>query len=407
MTINKGFSSTLNASRWIAALIVMIHHVRHIIFIDLKDVPNAGYVTKAFYFFSSLGHEAVIVFFVVSGLLVGALTLEKWRTFSKANIKDYFIHRFSRIYIVLIPALFIGFALDLTGAFYFNEAELYSNSEKYHTSSLNTVIIENLGINVLAGNLMMMQQIMVNVLGSNGPLWSLAYEWWYYCIWGFLIGSIYYKGLNRWIFIGLLGGLLIFLPSKILAWMLIWLLGIVVFYYGKSSLPRPHPIIGIILLLIVLGLSRLSVHYLDRYLFISSTYIDFIRDFLIGVAYSITLISCYKIKKPLWLDKMHAKIADFSYSLYLSHFPMMLLIVAIAQQTLGIEFLQKPYWKTNIYFVIIIILLYLYAYLFSLITEKHTYKCVIFLRSVFSKKFKYRSDLVLKESVGLENRNKK
>ena len=78
--VTKGLSSVLNASRWCAAFIVLIHHVRHIVLADLVNVENKSLPTKCFYFLTGLGHEAVMVFFVVSGLLVGALTLEKWRT---------------------------------------------------------------------------------------------------------------------------------------------------------------------------------------------------------------------------------------------------------------------------------------------------------------------------------------
>jgi len=79
---------------------------------------------------------------------------------------------------------------------------------------------------------------------------------------------------------------------------------------------------------------------------------------------------------------LHTKLASFSYSLYLVHFPMMLLIIAIVQEYVGIEFLQQPTTESYLYFTLIVIFLCLYGYLFALITEKHTFKLVTLLRRI-------------------------
>lgn len=381
--MNNGFSSILNFSRWFAALLVLIHHVRHLVFADLKDVQNISFFTKLFYFFSGLGHEAVIVFFVVSGLLVGALTLEKWRNGLVNEFSDYFIHRFSRIYIVLFPALLVGFLMDYYGLIFFDGSCLYSNSAQYHTISLDSVIKDNLGVVTFLGNLAMFQNIHVGVLGSNGPLWSLANEWWYYCLWALFIRLYFLKG-GRKIFSGLiLVVIFAFLSIKVLLWMLVWMLGVGVYYYGRSSLPRPHPILGFSIFLVAIIASRLSVHAVESFNGVSKLYLDFFRDFCLALAYSLALVSAYKLTKPIWLEKIHLNLASFSYSLYLVHFPAMLLIVAVVKEKLGIGFLLQPTYGTYFYYICIVIFLYGYGYLFSLFTEKHTYKLVGFLRAIF------------------------
>lgn len=379
--MSSGLSSVLNISRWFAALLVLIHHVRHILMADLKDVENKSLLTKIFYFGTGLGHEAVMIFFVVSGLLVGALTLEKWRLAVAKGMVDYFIHRFSRIYIVFIPALIVGFFMDYIGAHNFDGAQLYSNSEQYHTLSLNTIIKNNLGIDVFLQNLAMLQSIVVGVLGSNGPLWSLAYEWWYYCMWALIVGIIYYRGLARWVYSALLCLLVVTLPLKVLLLMSVWLLGVAVFYYGRSNLPKPHPLFGCLIFLVALIVFRL-LHNADSNGGVSPVYIDFFKDFGLGLAYSVALVSCFKLEKPVWLDWVHIKLASFSYSLYLVHFPMMLFIIAIVQEYLGVGFLLQPSVKSYTYFSLVVSVLYLYGFLFSLVTEKHTLKLVTFLRSV-------------------------
>jgi len=375
--MNKGFSSVLNASRWFAALLVLIGHARHIVLVDFKDVQNKDLLAKGFYFLTGLGHEAVVVFFVVSGLLVGALTLDKWQTRSAPGMADYFIHRFSRIYIVLIPALFGGLAMDYIGTNHFDAAQLYSTSGQYHVVS--GVIKDNIDALAVLGNLAMLEGILVNVLGSNGPLWSLAYEWWYYCLWALAVGTIFYRGLGRWISATALIVLMLAIPNEILIWMAVWLLGVSVFYYGRSNLPKPHPIAGVALFLAALIASPLSLRYsADPPMFIAFT-----RDFGLGLAYSIALVSCYRLEKPLWLNGLHAKLASFSYSLYMVHFPLLILIVAVVEDKFGIGFVQQPSTKSYLYFAVIVVALYLYGFLFSLATEKHTFKLVTLLRRVF------------------------
>ncbi len=47
----------------------MSGHLRAFVFKDYS--PGGGVVEKAFYLFTGLGHEAVIIFFAMSGFLVG------------------------------------------------------------------------------------------------------------------------------------------------------------------------------------------------------------------------------------------------------------------------------------------------------------------------------------------------
>ncbi len=381
--MNKGFSSILNASRWIAAFLVLITHERHILFVDLKDVFAQTFLIKGFYFWTSLGQEAVIVFFVISGLLVGALTLEKWKNGAPADITDYFIHRFSRIYIVFIPAILLGLVLDNIGIKYFDGVQLYSSSDKYPIDCMGGAIVkDNVGLHAVLGNMAMLQTITVNELGSNCPLWSLANEWWYYCIWGLLLVSFFYKGWRRWFSVMFIVGLLIFLPFRMMLWMSIWLLGVGVYYYSRSNLPKPHPIMGFSVFLVVLTIYRMS-HNQDYLNHPDSLLTSFSRDFLLGLAFSIALIGFWKLEKPIWLDSTHTKFASFSYSLYLVHFPLMVLLVAVSNQCFNINFLQQPSFSVLLYFVVMSLTLFLFAYLFSLFTEKHTFKLVTQLRKVF------------------------
>ena len=98
--IENGFSLYLDLVRFVAALSVFIAHS---IQYNLYD----GHVPLADY-----GHDAVIVFFVLSGLVISttaARPTETWKT--------YLIARASRIYSVAIPAIALCFAMgrDVAG----------------------------------------------------------------------------------------------------------------------------------------------------------------------------------------------------------------------------------------------------------------------------------------------------
>lgn len=383
--MNKGFSSVLNASRWIAAMLVMISHVRHIVLADYKDVQNPNLLIKAFYFFTGFGTEAVVVFFVVSGLLVGGLTLEKWRRIEGPQMADYFIHRVSRIFIVAIPAILFGVLVDFIGINNFDNAQIYSNSAQYNTVSMNSVIKNQIDLGTILGNIGMLQNIFVSVVGSNGPLWSLAFEWWFYCLWAFSLGAFFYSGAGRIFSVVLVIAMISALPFELLVSMLLWLLGIVVFFYGRSSLPKPHPLVGLTIFLVVISYARLS-HNQNNTLAQESFSVKFLRDFELGLAYSIALVSLYQLERPLWFEWMHVKLASFSYSLYIVHFPMMVLIVACLKDIIGVGFLQQPCTDAYLYFSTLVIVLYIYAFIFSLATEIHTYKLIRFFRRTFMPK---------------------
>ena len=63
----------LDAIRFIAAFMVLFSHSRNDFFLAYGDLPveDKGLGTFIFYTLGRLGHEAVIVFFVLSGFLVG------------------------------------------------------------------------------------------------------------------------------------------------------------------------------------------------------------------------------------------------------------------------------------------------------------------------------------------------
>jgi peptidoglycan/LPS O-acetylase OafA/YrhL len=168
----------LDVIRGLSAVAVCAGHLRAMMFVDYAELKAPSLLHKIFYAMTGLGHQAVMVFFVLSGFFVGGSVLRKGPNFEWI---DYAIARLSRLWIVLIPALIVTFVIDrfissiapdvLAGSYY----SIWSSGpfiSKDHSTTLLTFL----------GNVFFLQNILTPVFGTNTPLWSLANEFWYYVI---------------------------------------------------------------------------------------------------------------------------------------------------------------------------------------------------------------------------------
>lgn len=91
---------SLNGLRFIAALLVIIHHVEQIkSSYDLPNRWNSG-------FMQIIGEQGVSLFFVLSGFLITYLLLEEERQTGTIRLKDFYVRRILRIWPLYF---FIGF----------------------------------------------------------------------------------------------------------------------------------------------------------------------------------------------------------------------------------------------------------------------------------------------------------
>jgi peptidoglycan/LPS O-acetylase OafA/YrhL len=172
---------SLNAIRTVAAFLVLISHLRALFFVEIGASESQSIMVLTAYVFGSLGHPAVIVFFVLSGYWVGgaAIRLIGSGTFSWSG---YGIARLTRLWLVLIPVIALTQMLDRLGTIANPTSSIYSGSAAYHTVVPVAGPLPTLGIVETLGNLFFVQSIHTATLGTNSPLWSLAYEFWYYAL---------------------------------------------------------------------------------------------------------------------------------------------------------------------------------------------------------------------------------
>ena len=109
----------LDLLRGITAFLVLAGHLRASAFqsyatLQETGIPSSVPVEEAFYFMTGLGHQAVIVFFALSGFLVGGKALRDILA-GRFSWRCYLLRRLTRLWIVIIPALLLTLLLDDAG----------------------------------------------------------------------------------------------------------------------------------------------------------------------------------------------------------------------------------------------------------------------------------------------------
>jgi peptidoglycan/LPS O-acetylase OafA/YrhL len=316
------------------------------------------------YFVTGLGHEAVMVFFVLSGFLVGGSVLKasfkfSWRT--------YLVARMSRLYVVLIPALLVVFVCDSAGS-RLSGAQFWYDSVLPHFNS--APFSASISAKIFLGNLLFLQTILVPPFGSDGPLWSLANEFWYYLIFPLFFCATLpiFRTWVRYLQISSAILFLLALPSGISRGFLVWLFGVLIHF-----LPSPNSTTRLLCILCRTTSAALMVATLvfAKTGRISPAFIDT----AVGASFCIWLYAMVKIRNrgasgeepPKTTALLAGTFSNCSYSLYTVHFPLLLLF----RSAFGGE-MWVPTANREIIALAILTCVFAFALGFSRLTEAHT-----------------------------------
>lgn len=303
---SNGHLYWLDLIRFIAAFAVMACHFRGAFFVEYSALSESQQnpLVFAFYFITRLGFEAVLIFFVLSGLLVGGRAIKRISN-GTFQIKSYAVDRSVRILLPLISSLL----LFLPIALYFHLP---------------------LKISDWIGSLLSLQGIITD--GAFETLWSLSYEVWFY-IFTCGIGIIIMKKrscdsfkYNIGIWLSLIA-LLVF--TKLwTTYLFVWLIGAVALW----RLPKPNKSILILTAILSFGIIILlqigsSSHFMSDN--VASG--DIFRKCLIvlfGFCFAMFLQHAIQIAPSpgsiaLHINILGTKLAAFSYTLYLTHVPVL------------------------------------------------------------------------------------
>ncbi len=203
--MSRAFSLYLDAIRFLAALLVLFYH--------------ANWIYRPGILFTSLGHEAVVIFFVLSGFVIAYVADTREQDF-----RGFMVARGARIYSVAIPAIILTAVLDAAG-FHIDES-VYPEGYRAWDWPLIRVITSSFFLNEI--------WTLGIQLFTNVPYWSLNYEVWYYVLFGILFFA---EGRRRWpVFLILC----LILGPKIVLLMPVWWMGVWIYrshYLARIPVP--------------------------------------------------------------------------------------------------------------------------------------------------------------------------
>jgi peptidoglycan/LPS O-acetylase OafA/YrhL len=341
----RGVASVhLDALRSLAALSVLLSHWQGSFFASYSGLAHPNALTILAYYASSFGHRWVIVFFVLSGYLVGGSVIRAKRA-DRWSLRSYLLARVSRLYVVLLPALLLGGLADWAGMHLSGADSIYSGHSGIPWFAFN--VHSRLSPGIFAGNVLFLETILVPALGTNGPLWSLVCEFWYYLAFPVLVFMLS-KSTRIWMRLG--SGLLLivgcwFVGREIVVLAIPWLMGVSIVYLPPVPLRRPVTRRLAILAALVLftvgmvvaqgGLVAGDLAFIPRLHIVLGKSWNFpIYDLLLSPVITLliwVLIHCARSPMPsgyVWLARSSAR---SSYTLYLIHLPALIFLKALWQ----------------------------------------------------------------------------
>lgn len=339
--------------RGISAVLVLAGHLRSLLFINYNE-SDKTFFDAIFYFLTGLGHQSVIIFFVLSGFFI-AKSCNKNNQF---NFRTYIVNRVSRLWTVLIPALIFTYSIDRIGLIYFEENYIYNGSINELLININ----KSTNLQSFIGNIFYLQNVYVPSFGSNGPLWSLTNEFWYYILYGLILISVLPHSMTKHKLISISVIVLIFyiLGYQILIYFPIWIMGALVHIISNKYQITKHNIL--ILILLVLMISILSIYKMGYISSISS-------DYILATIFSLILIQINELNmKSTILKKIADYLSKISFTLYLFHLPITILMTSILVE----KRTEFNFAGSLIYFFIMILIIIISTLMWNLF-EKNTH----------------------------------
>lgn len=315
--MNHGTSLYLDLIRFFAAAMVFVTHASYERF-------TGGWMREIG--LGSFGNDAVVVFFVLSGLVIAYVCHAREKT-----LRDYALSRAARIYSVVIPCLLLTVILDFAGS--------RINYAPYAGWWFQT---DNPTLRIIA-NLFLVNELWFSSIRpfSNGPFWSIGYEFWYYVMFGIYF---YIRNSSRW---WLLGAVILIVGPKILMLMPVWLFGVIAYRCIRlnlvpKSLGWPLFLLPVIVyviyrylngphLLLSITRSIFDPQFLDNQMAWSK---EFVGSYLVGILVATHLVGAYLVSNSLSRvlqpsQQLIRVLAGLTFTLYLLHYPALQFFTAI------------------------------------------------------------------------------
>ncbi|WP_230350903.1 acyltransferase [Lelliottia sp. WAP21] len=302
MKLSQNQSDALESLRGLSAIAVLICH--------FFQVFLARFYPEYFYTDLIIAQSSVMIFFVMSGFLIGVSVQSNISRNGSFDLTSYAKSRFLRIYPPLLFAVILCFILSNLAPFFFESG---SASFMIPDAFTRGKSLEMPAKEVLAALTLMNGFLPVGVQ-FNSPLWSLPYEVWYYVVFGLL--ATLRPGL---VVLGLLFFCVISMANdRFMAYSVIWGAGFAMsFIMSKNAYAKFFCSVGLAYF------AYLS--YLNAGTFLSGTTDLEMYKITFGLAFAFLIyLALFVYDLPFNVLKKSSKI---SYTLYITHFPVMLFFI--------------------------------------------------------------------------------
>ena len=309
---NMTLSHVLNFSRAAAALLVLFFHVRSTLVVPYDALDAHSGLSRAFFLITTFGHDAVIIFFVLSGYLVGGAVL-RLDMEARSDLFEYWVDRSVRIGPVLIAATVLSVTLQLV-------------TPSSGCSDSPTTIL---------GNAFGFENFIVRPLCNNLPLWSISNEVVYYFVFPVMIAA-FLRLFSIWLAISLACVALICALSMQLAPLdetnivfdfPFWLIGAALWFVQGEF--RRLRWLSLLMLAAALAVGRLDIGK-DHF---------WLRDLFLAASLSLVLVTFFNQPMPasgvraVLADRLadfSRRFADLSFSLYVTHYALIRFYIAVS-----------------------------------------------------------------------------
>jgi peptidoglycan/LPS O-acetylase OafA/YrhL len=314
--------------RGLAALAVAGFHAREVTWIGLRafwhlyGLSGAPFVLLSYLLGCATlplvwGSIGVPIFFVISGYCIHrsqAYSYVQTKTYNLPTL-NFLTRRFIRIYPVLFGALLLTLACDRVSAHFFQG------------------IFGDTSLSVFLTNLFSVQGVVGPYYGSNVPLWTLAIEVQFYALYPLLLVLMFRLGKGRTFLALCLVNMVsyFFLErrgySLFTSFYPLWYLGVLVAEYEIAKPPFDW---------LSSTRSRIILYISSLALLIIGCGVDFFGPYLSfqiwGAAFALFLMRRIwdgPTKPPTSAAKIFGSLGRFSFSLYIVHLPIIVLINSV------------------------------------------------------------------------------
>ncbi|HMM76593.1 MAG TPA: acyltransferase [Gammaproteobacteria bacterium] len=313
--MNRATSIYLDLVRFLAAVVVLLTHLAYKRF-------TGGLIIE----WRTYGNDAVMVFFVLSGYVIAHTVATRDREFG-----PYLLNRCARLYSVALPAIALTVVLDHLGRLI--DQALYAGFWFQGSDPIGRVLHALTFTNELWFHSVR--------LFTNGPYWSLGYEFWYYMIFA---ACVFLRGGKRTLGVA---ALLALVGPKILLLFPIWLLGVAV--YRLNTRRSVGERWGWVLFLgsIVAYAAFRAFGLRDALLYFTYDWLgkgfvvdelrwsdEFLSAYVIGILVACNFIGVQAVASRLapLLTRFERPIrnwAGYTFSIYLFHYPVLQFLAAV------------------------------------------------------------------------------